>query len=371
MPSLAGKPPYATDEPDSAFEERPVQRRQRKEQALDPNARTSAYDLYDSYLDDTNNNNRNSGIGALGEGLLNGSLDDDDDDDDNRDDEKIRKPVPPAQVTAPRPPAVASHPKPPVVIPLAAPRPGYAAPVAALNLSQPAKVAAPNGRQPPAPMRINVPPANAFIPGYNMSPRSPISVPSTPHPLQPPMTPIIPAFARPPRSPAPSESVTFAATEPIMRGNSEDALIPKRGEKGDDFWRRFSMVAKEENKKPPKMKQSSWLQKTQARSNRLSKLVAIIGFILFLAIAGAIGLRLYLSHNESPNQQPTAVGGSADELNTSASSSPSHTLSFAGSSPTMVTPTKTVARRAVATPDLVPTGHGHRRERALPRRRNH
>ena len=324
MPSLAGKPPYATDEPDSAFEERPVQRRQRKEQVLDPNARTSAYDLYvtllrpsahsptffsptryDSYLDDTNNNNRNSGIGALGEGLLNGSLDDDDDDDDNRDDEKIRKPVPPAQVTAPRPPAVASHPKPPVVIPLAAPRPGYAAPVAALNLSQPAKVAAPNGRQPPGPMRINVPPANAFIPGYNMSPRSPISVPSTPHPLQPPMTPIIPAFARPPRSPAPSESVTFAATEPIMRGNSEDALIPKRGEKGDDFWRRFSMVAKEENKKPPKMKQSSWLQKTQARSNRLSKLVAIVGFILFL-VSQPPNTHTYI-HNSTAHPRPSPV----------------------------------------------------------------
>jgi hypothetical protein len=82
----------------------------------------------------------------------------------------------------PRPPVVASHPKPPVVIPLTAPRPGYAAPVAALNLSQPAKAAAPNGRLPPAHMRINVPPANVFIPNHNMSPRSPISVPSTSSP---------------------------------------------------------------------------------------------------------------------------------------------------------------------------------------------
>lgn len=33
-----------------------------------------------------------------------------------------------------------------------------------------------------------------------------------------------------------------------MRGNSEDNLIPKRGEHGDHFWRRFSMVAKTEKK---------------------------------------------------------------------------------------------------------------------------
>jgi hypothetical protein len=31
-----------------------------------------------------------------------------------------------------------------------------------------------------------------------------------------------------------------------MRSESEDHLIPRRGDKGDDFWRRFSMVAKEE-----------------------------------------------------------------------------------------------------------------------------
>jgi hypothetical protein len=71
------------------------------------------------------------------------------------------------------------------------------------------------------------------------------SVPSTPHPLQPPMTPITPVFARPSKSPAPSD-VQFS--EAIIRGNSEDNLLPKRGERGDDFWRRFSMVAKEEKK---------------------------------------------------------------------------------------------------------------------------
>jgi hypothetical protein len=119
------------------------------------------------------------------------------------------------------------------------------------------------------------------------------------------MTPIIPAFARPPRSPGLSESVTFAATEPIMRGNSEDALIPKRGEKGDDFWRRFSMVAKEENRKPPTMKQSSWLQKTQALSDRLSKLVAIVGVILFL-VSQLLKSHTQLSYSPRPSPVPLA-----------------------------------------------------------------
>jgi hypothetical protein len=31
-----------------------------------------------------------------------------------------------------------------------------------------------------------------------------------------------------------------------MRSDSEDHLLPRRGDKGDNFWRRFSMVAKEE-----------------------------------------------------------------------------------------------------------------------------
>jgi hypothetical protein len=35
-----------------------------------------------------------------------------------------------------------------------------------------------------------------------------------------------------------------------MRGGTEDVLLPQRGEKGDDFWRRFSMVAKIEDRKP-------------------------------------------------------------------------------------------------------------------------
>lgn len=116
-------------------------------------------------------------------------------------------------------------------IPLAAPRPGYAAPVAALNLARPSPAATPDGRMP-----------------GDMSQISSHGVPSTPHPLQAPMTPIAPAFARPSTSPSPRD-VKFASQKPlIMRGDKEETLLPKRGEQGDDFWRRFSVIVKEETK---------------------------------------------------------------------------------------------------------------------------
>jgi hypothetical protein len=78
---------------------------------------------------------------------------------------------------------------------------------------------------------------------YASSP-TPSSVPSTPHPLEEPITPITPAFLRPSKTSKLTDNVQFAS-EPIMRGGSEDHLLPRRGDKGDDFWRRFSMVAKE------------------------------------------------------------------------------------------------------------------------------
>jgi len=185
-------------------------------------------------------------------GLMNGDMDDDDDDEDDKHVEpasKSQNKPPPAPL--PTPAVSTNHQRP---IPLAAPRPGYAAPVSALNLSQPFSVAA-RGRPQVAPMKINVPPANLFVQHRTQPPPSPISVPSTPHPLQPPITPILPAFARPPKSPVPREGVKFIHTEAIMRGTSEDVLLPKRGQAGDDFWRRFSMVVKEENQKTPKLRE--------------------------------------------------------------------------------------------------------------------
>lgn len=117
----------------------------------------------------------------------------------------------------------------PQPIPLAAPQPGYAAPVAALNLSRPAPTATLDGRMPASPEMSE----------FGQS----ASMPSTPHPLQPPMVPIAPVFARP--STATSRDVQFAS-KPIMRGDTEDTVLPRRGQQGDDFWRRFSMVAKDD-----------------------------------------------------------------------------------------------------------------------------
>lgn len=46
-PPLAGRPPFATDEPDSVYESSPgPQRRVRMQAPPDPNGRTSAYDVY-------------------------------------------------------------------------------------------------------------------------------------------------------------------------------------------------------------------------------------------------------------------------------------------------------------------------------------
>jgi len=277
-------------------------------------------------------------------GLMSGSMDDDDDDDDDDDNDQRQRPTPRHDT---QPVAVVTHPQ--TQIPLASPRPGYAAPISALNLSRPAPAAVPNGRQPVSPQDF---------PRFQMPPPSPMSVPSTPHPLQPPITPIIPVFARPSKSPAPPRDVQFAS-EPIMRGNSEDMLIPKRGEKGDDFWRRFSMVAHVE--KTQQHKESTWLRKTQNGSTRLSRWVWFVGVCLLICIAGAIVLAWFFTHNKPSNQQPISIGGDANEpANTSVAAGISGAASsqikgaVAPSLSPYVSPTNTVARRAanpMSTPD--------------------
>jgi len=136
-----------------------------------------------------------------------------------------------------------------------------------------------------------------------------------------------------------------------MRGNSEETLLPSRGEKGDDFWRRFSIVAKEESKKPYALKESSWLRKTRSGSNRLSRWVWVISVFLLLLIAGGIGVGLYFSSHSPGHQQPTAIGGSADNLASSvpvvssAKKTASGSAKGTASSILHVSPTNTVARR--------------------------
>ncbi|KAI0771141.1 hypothetical protein BD413DRAFT_604494 [Trametes elegans] len=274
-PPLAGKPPFATDEPDSVYDQHQHNqtRRMRQQPPANPNDRTSAYNVYDQYIDEKKDN--------------------------PFDDSKQMHPQP--------------------AIPLAAPQPGYAAPVAALNLSRPAPAAAPNGR----------PPASPEMSEFQGS-------------MPTPMVPIAPVFARP--STATSRDVKFAS-KPIMRGDTEDTVLPRRGQKGDDFWRRFSMVAKEDIHTGKK--QSWWLHKTQSGTTRMSRWVWIVGMTLLIVIAGAIGLGWYVGHNSTSHNAPKAIGGSANEKAIASETSTIGSGLVESASPTFhVSPTHTVARRA-------------------------
>lgn len=149
-----------------------------------------------------------------------------------------------------------------------------------------------------------------------------------------------------------------------MRGNTEETLLPSRGEKGDDFWRRFSIVAKD-----PTSSESSWLKKTQSGTNQLSRYVWIVGVFLILAVVGGIGFGVWISRNSPGHQQPTAIGGSADNLATGTTTmTPSGLMTGVGGTPTSVkhvSPTNTVAKRE---PEPTPltnmvAKHLHRKKR--------
>ncbi|THG97035.1 hypothetical protein EW026_g4895 [Hermanssonia centrifuga] len=326
-PPLAGRPPFATDD-DHIYgqQTQALTPRRRRSPSPDPNSRTSAYNVYDQYLEGSN---RDSGVGALGMGMMNVDMDDDDDPFDDS-----HRPTPKQQP-----------------IPLAAPRPGYAAPVSALNLSRPSPAASPDGRQPSPSQMSQIPKPLMLVSSLNgpTSPRLPspasMNVPSTPHPLPPTMTPITPAFVRPTKV-GDDREVKFAATQPILRGEKEETLLPQRGEKGDDFWRRFSMVIKEENMRAPTEKTSPWLRETQSGATRLSRWIWVIGLGLLLCIAGGIGLGLWIARGDQPHNAPTAIGGSANEkLLSSSAANPVVTEGGVVTTSFHVSPTHTVARR--------------------------
>ncbi|KAG2342149.1 hypothetical protein BDR05DRAFT_367058 [Suillus weaverae] len=345
-PPLAGKPPFATDDPDELFDQPPPStRRVRKPADPNPNDRTSAYNMYDQYLDHGDTSSRQSGFGAVGLGFMNGDLSDDEDED-----EDVLMHKPPMATESKHGGNINASP-----IPLAAPRPGYPAPISGLNVPSP--VATPEMRQivqpppvhqPPQPMpnalKVNRPPAGIHqprmpVPIYETpSPRP--SVPSTPHPLQPPITPITPVFARPLKSPA-QRDIKYTG-DTIIRGGSEDNLVPRRGQKGDDFWRRFSIVAKDEKKT------SSWLIKTQNGSSKLSRWVWFVGMMFLVLIAAGIGIGWYISHKSPSNTAPKAIGGSANE--TMSPTSTHASVAVSSSSSLHVSPTNTVARRNEAEP---------------------
>lgn len=102
-----------------------------------------------------------------------------------------------------------------------------------------------------AALRVDVPnPAmpipRAPIPAFMPSPSPSPSL--NPHPLNAPSTPITPVFARPSFQQDSEPKVQFADGV-IMRGVSEETLLPRNTQKGEDFWRRFSYYAKEDPKK--------------------------------------------------------------------------------------------------------------------------
>jgi hypothetical protein len=107
-----------------------------------------------------------------------------------------------------------------------------------------------------AALRVDVPqPAmpipRAPIPNFMPSP-SPSPSPSfIPHPLNAPSTPITPVFARPSfQGTTADKKVEFAVKDgAILRGNSEETLLPRNTPKGEEFWRRFSFIAKEDPKR--------------------------------------------------------------------------------------------------------------------------
>ncbi len=360
---MAPRPPYATDIPDEEYDSPQAQtRRLRQPKPQDPSARSSTYDVYaylsvaqsvctgltscfasryNNYLAAGDNNpngtpnpnDRNSGVGALGLGLMNADMSDDDDDSD--DESGPRSNAKQQQQQGGRQAALLAatsennnnsrsiNAKSPP--PIAAPRPGYPAPIAALNLARPPPAASPSspqGRQHHAPPNPFDPPMqNPFddpsshnhsnnnnpmnrspvTPNFNFEfadsgprrqppgiqipnnthnvPPPPASprMPNTPHPLLPPMTPITPAFVRPTPGPPADREVKFHA-EAIIRSDHEGALLPKRGERGDDFWRRFSMIAKVENEKQTTEKQRYvrfWL-------SIFSSLLSLVDFLFTL-----------------------------------------------------------------------------------------
>ncbi|KAF9257492.1 hypothetical protein L218DRAFT_949121 [Marasmius fiardii PR-910] len=371
-PPLAGRPPFATDVPDSYYEPQPVSQRQYRQPAPPSiNDRTSAYAMYDDYLNDFDSEGPPQSSASAG---------------------KLIPQAPShtqqtlSQAHSNTPSSLSKHvllaaaagvsPKSPTFpqssYQIAAPRPGYVAPIASFDLSQSTSAThrTPVTRQPPPqlaavksfqpqpkqqnpfdtsrhnhlqPHQPNHPGPYPPVTGQPLRYGTPL-VSSTPHPLQPPISPITPVFVRP-------KVTNFLQDEFIMRGKAEDTVLPSRGQKGDDFWRRFSMVLHEEERSNGK-KKSTWLKKTQSGKNKMSRWLWLIGIILVIVIAGAIGLGWWISHNNNTPTEPSAFGGSSKE--TAGPVVSKTTVHPNSSSATHVGPTFTVAKRLFV--EARPTG---------------
>jgi len=255
---------------------------------------------------------RYSGVGAVGMGFLTGDIDDDEDDED-----LFSKPSshPPGLTPHGRPgPAVVNTntvssfaPKKPDPIRAMGREPARAAP-APIQVHFPANAAQPSARAPP-PSILNLPQAR--------TPPSP-HAPMSPHPLQPPKTPIMPAFARP-RLRTDAHDVKFSP-DVILRGNKEETLLSRNTPKGAEFWRRFSVVVKEDQRHPGRFFKSAWLSDHQKRSFKLNLCVWIVGLCLLGAIAGGGVLIWFLTSHNSVTT-PKALDGNAGEGNVNITSS--------------------------------------------------
>ncbi|KAJ7190819.1 hypothetical protein GGX14DRAFT_546793 [Mycena pura] len=87
----------------------------------------------------------------------------------------------------------------------------------------------------------------------------------------------------------------------LIRTNSEDGLDNAAG-----FWRRF------EARTGPDVEDSSWLEKSAVKSSRWSRTVWIVGLVLALVAAAAIGIGIFLSLRSNSHARPDTPGGAAD-----------------------------------------------------------
>ncbi|KZT09322.1 uncharacterized protein LAESUDRAFT_647164 [Laetiporus sulphureus 93-53] len=345
-PPIAGRPPYATDIPDSEYEQRPAQiRRIRQPAPENPNDRTSAYNMcvFDFGFVMLHSIARcqqrwSKDLCASASCHLTQKY---------RYDQYLESAKQPPRYDNPFDDSKYMHDvkQPQRAIPIAAPRPGYPAPVAALNLAQPRRAATPEGRQrSPSPSALSPEMSQAFPKPLTLVSRqaSPVSGPlhNAPHELQPSMTPISPAFIRPSSAASQRRDVKFSPT-PILRGDQEETLLLKQG-KGEEFWRRFSMVAHDDLARKEK-------PSTLDGNSRYSRWVWIVGMMLLTIIVLLVCLIVYkVKSDNSTSNVVTALGGSANEEYSSSADGAASTSLF-------VSPTYTVARRSDVFEDVVPT----------------
>ncbi|EJD40492.1 hypothetical protein AURDEDRAFT_115860 [Auricularia subglabra TFB-10046 SS5] len=249
----------------------------------------------DSYADEK----RNSGVGAVGMGMLMGDMSDDDDDDD----EKI---APPPQKPAPVKHALlrsnysasARTPPPQYQARGNQPPPGLHPPAPVMSPPPPGPL--PSSRPNLAPLAPHPQPRAALLPPLRPSNVEQLH-PSTaePHPLQAPSTPIVAKFA-------------VASREPrAAAGNPKNRTTIF----GDEFWMRFNKMAKEEKQtsaNPKGGSSSAFLREYSRGAGRLSKWVWCCTILILVCIAGGIGAGWYFTHNK-PSGPPTAFGGSENE----------------------------------------------------------